>query len=130
MWRCDDLTIVEKFILEIDALHCVSMLSYKDDQMRRIRPSLLKKHGDSLRHLRAELGVRDDWQLEDFSQVADLARNLQSLTATLGVVRDTGNRGSMWPGDGASLENVQSPTRSSSHHPLLRIPRTQKLRSY
>jgi hypothetical protein len=138
MWRCDDLAIAETFILAIDALQSVNMLSHTDDQMRRIRPGLLKKHGRSLRHVSAELGVRDAWKLEDFVQLADQVPNLQSLTTTLGVVMTPDGKETMWPGDGASraitsrLPALTSPNRTSQaapQTPKSKVSRFGKLRS-
>lgn len=125
IWRCDVLTIVENFILAIDALQSVSMvsmLSYTDDQMRRIRPSLLKKHGESLMVVRAELCVRDAWKLGDFLLLAEKAPNVQSLTTTLYVVRTEDGRESRWPGDGAwtaesSHSHSQTPPALLGHLP-------------
>lgn len=81
-WRSPDLDTVRRFLEGIDALERVTLYSWNDKEASQIRPSLLEKHGKSLKRLEARLDFRDAWKSEHFDELLEKAPNLQELTVT------------------------------------------------
>lgn len=132
LWNAaNDLPVVVKFLESIDALETVVMTSNDDEELRQIRPALLRKHGASLRYLTADISIRDNgWEAQDFIDVASMAPGLRSLTATLELQEgETTGEGTIWPDRPFVSQTASSPSNSSTsvHTALTSLYRLQHL---
>jgi hypothetical protein len=114
-----DMAVVKSFVDSIDALQSVIFFSWNDVECAQIRPTLLAKHGPSLKVLKHELDFRDAWKLEHFEELRDKARALEELEVTIAMERVSGhpNPISRWP---VKVQRVIS-SMSSLRHLTLRI---------
>lgn len=90
VWSCEPDT-VKAFLESIDALEELSWMNYSTDCWSAAWPSIVKKHGPSLRKLklRWENPLRVvGLQPEEVEQLAINAADLEELTIDLGLIRD------------------------------------------
>jgi hypothetical protein len=98
-----DMKVLERFLNSIDALRNVKTYCDDDDDMQMVRPTLLAKHGQSLRSLEAKYARSVAWEPEHFYNLADTARGIKILRLPMKVQRKEGTKGlSVWPDDQAT----------------------------
>ncbi|KAH7069981.1 hypothetical protein BKA63DRAFT_92779 [Paraphoma chrysanthemicola] len=111
LWNAsENLGVIERFLVSIDALQNVRLHSWDDDAMGKVRPALLAKHGSSLRYLEAKLHKGfDTWQPEHFAALAEKAPGLKELRARMGLqeVKKGRKTRSIWP-DVIAASDVQN----------------------
>jgi hypothetical protein len=95
-----DMKVLERFLNSIDALRNVKTYCDDDDDMQMVRPTLLAKHGQSLRSLEAKYARSVAWEPEHFYNLAETARGIKILRLPMKVQRKEGTKGlSVWPDD-------------------------------
>jgi hypothetical protein len=98
-----DMKVLERFLNSIDALRNVKTYCDDDDDMQMVRPTLLAKHGQSLRSLEAKYARSVAWEPEHFHNLAETARGIKILRLPMKVQRKEGTKGSsVWPDDQAT----------------------------
>lgn len=97
LWKCVEMGVVAEFLAAIDGLNRVRIVSYKDVKMAQIREGLWENHGKSLRHICADMRIRETWSNDDFYAMANRVRGLRSLTATVDLRRVEASSGSVLP---------------------------------
>jgi hypothetical protein len=104
LWNSSNaMEVLERFIDSIDALRNVKMHSVDDEAMQRVRPTLLAKHGPSLRSLEAEYVMNVAWEPEHFYDLAEKAQEIQILRLPMKVQKKKGNDElSVWPDEKAT----------------------------
>jgi hypothetical protein len=104
LWNSSkDMEVLERFLNSIDALRNVKMHSLDDEDMRKVRPTLLAKHGRSLRSLEAEYGKSVAWEPEHFSALAETAQEIKILRLPMKVQKKEGkDELSVWPDEKAT----------------------------
>ncbi|USP74778.1 hypothetical protein yc1106_02052 [Curvularia clavata] len=104
LWNAsDDIEVLERFINSIDALRNVRMHSLDDDAMQKVRPTLLAKHGRSLRSLEADYLKSVAWEPEHFYALAETAPEIEILRLPMKVQKKQGNNKlSVWPDESAT----------------------------
>jgi hypothetical protein len=85
-WKSPHVSVVIRFVEAIHALEKVKLYSYYDTECAQFRPSLLRRHGHSLKVLDAKLDFRDAWKPEHFEELRK-AKVLEDLTVTIGLER-------------------------------------------
>jgi hypothetical protein len=94
--------VLERFLDSIDALRNVKMYSLDDEDMRKVRPTLLAKHGRSLQSLEAEYGKSVAWEPEHFFDLAETAQEMKILRLPMKVHKKEGiDKMSAWPDENA-----------------------------
>jgi hypothetical protein len=84
-WDCPDLEIIKRFLTSINGLEYVRVFCWDDKDFRLIRPTLLEKHGASLRELFGDYSYRDGWDLGEVEKVCKKASGLQVLSTSLSM---------------------------------------------
>ncbi|OAK97089.1 hypothetical protein IQ06DRAFT_338382 [Phaeosphaeriaceae sp. SRC1lsM3a] len=88
-----DLDVVRFFLKSIDALQVLQLKTSNDAQCAQIRPSLLRKHGPSLRKLVVWLGMRQGWKLSHFEDLRKYTPNLVELDVPAELKQEKKPRG-------------------------------------
>lgn len=98
-----DMEVLERFLNSIDALRNVKTYSLDDEDMQKVRPTLLAKHGRSLRSLEAKYARSVAWDPEHFYNLAETAREIKILRLPMKVQRKEGKKElSVWPDEKAT----------------------------
>jgi hypothetical protein len=114
----DNTDILIRFLNSIDGLERVLLRSWDDKDMCKIWPALLAKHGSTLRDLESDLGFRDAWDEQQFSDIYNKAPGLKSLKATM-KLEDVEGKSTVWPN---KTQKVLTSFRSLRHLTLLVAP--------
>jgi hypothetical protein len=106
-WACwnsnREMKVLERFLNSIDALRNVKTYCHNDDHVQMVRPTLLAKHGQSLRSLEAKYRRSVAWEPEHFYNLAETARGIKILRLPMKVQTKEGPKGlSVWPDDQAT----------------------------
>jgi hypothetical protein len=106
-----DMEVLERFVDSIDALINVKMHSLDDEDMQKVRPTLLAKHGRSLRSLEAEYGKSVAWKPEHFYALAETAQDIKILRLPMKMQKKEGkDELSTWP-DGKATQKTSAVAR-------------------
>jgi hypothetical protein len=99
LWNCSkDISVLERFLNSIDGLRDVKMHSMDDEHMQQVRPTLLTKHGRSLRSLEAEYGKIVAWEPCHFYALAENAQGMKILRLPMKMQNKAGEDDlSVWP---------------------------------
>lgn len=83
-----DLNVVRLFLESVDALENVTLYTGDDSAMKQVRPTLLRKHGASLKRLIVWLGMRESWSVKDVSALRQYAPCLQELDVPVDMYQE------------------------------------------
>lgn len=94
-WKCDDPVLLTSFFSSIERLEEISVRNYETSQFPTIWPSILEKHGPSLRKLLVTyenpLNVLG-WSPYQILELSTKAPRLEHLNIELGLTRDNSGR--------------------------------------
>jgi hypothetical protein len=79
-WNSTDFSITERFLQSINGLEHIATWSWDDVVISQLRPTLLDKHGHSLRHLESSLDWRDAWPAGELTRLLEQAPKLRTLS--------------------------------------------------